>query len=155
MKRLSLFIATAGNVGYIPMAPGTAGSLVGLILLTGVRHWAEPMAEVWVLFGVVIAGVSCSSVAEVHIGREDPKCVVIDEVAGMLATMLWVPLNWSTVVVGFVAFRFFDITKPFPAHNVESLHGGLGIMADDLVAAVYAAASVRLFLWASSALVAA
>ncbi len=155
MKRLSLFIATAGNVGYIPMAPGTAGSLVGLILLTGVRHWAEPMAEVWVLFGVVIAGVSCSSVAEVHIGREDPKCVVIDEVAGMLATMLWVPLNWSTVVVGFVAFRFFDITKPFPAHSVESLHGGLGIMADDLVAAVYAAASVRLFLWASSALVAA
>ena len=80
---------------------------------------------------------------------------MIDEVAGMLATMLWVPLNWSTVVVGFVAFRFFDITKPFPARSVESLHGGLGIMADDLVAAVYAAASVRLFLWASAALVAA
>lgn len=155
MKHLSLFLATAGNVGYIPMAPGTAGSLVGLIVLTGVRQWAGPMAEVLVLFGVVIAGVRCSSVAEVHTGREDPGCVVIDEVAGMLATMLWVPLNWSTVVVGFVAFRFFDITKPFPARSVESLHGGLGIMADDLVAAVYAAASVRLFLWASSALVAA
>ena len=154
MKRLCLFLATAGYVGYVPVAPGTAGSLVGLIVLAGVRHWAGPVAEVLVLFGVVIVGVGCASLAEVHIGREDPGCVVIDEVAGMLATMLWVPLNWSTVVVGFVAFRFFDIVKPFPARRFESLHGGLGIMADDLVAAVYAAASLHLFLWASSALVA-
>lgn len=155
MKRLSLFFATAGYVGYVPMAPGTAGSLVGLILLTMVRHWLGPTAELCVLVFVVIVGVWSSSLVEVYAGRKDPGCIVIDEVAGMLATMLWVPLNWPTAIMGFVAFRFFDITKPFPARSAESLAGGLGIMADDLVAAVYAAASVRLFLWAAFAWMAA
>ena len=151
MKRLSLFFATAGYVGYVPVAPGTAGSLVGLIGLVMIRRWLGPMGELFVLGFVVIIGVRCSSSTEIYAGRRDPGCIVIDEVAGMLATMLWVPLNWPTAVMGFVAFRFFDIVKPFPTRSAESLPGGLGVMADDLVAAVYAAASVRLFLWAAFA----
>jgi len=150
MKAFGLFVATAGYVGYVPIAPGTAGSAVGLLLLVGIRLFGDPFLEVGVLVVTVVLGVWAAAVGERYAGREDPGLVVIDEVAGMLLTMLWVPLTWSTAVVGFLAFRLFDIVKPSPARNAERLHGGVGIMADDLVAAVYAALTVRLFIWVST-----
>lgn len=154
MKAFGLFLATAGYAGYAPVAPGTAGSAVGLLLFVGIRSFGGRGLELGILVLTVVVGVWASGVGERHAGREDPGLVVIDEVAGMLLTMLWVPLTWSTAVVGFLAFRLFDILKPSPARNAERLHGGLGIMADDLIAAVYATLTVRLFVWVSSALVA-
>ena len=153
MRALGLFVATAGYVGYFPVAPGTAGSAVGLTLLIGIRVFGSPGLELGVLVVTVVLGLWAAGVGERYAAREDPGLVVIDEVAGMLLTMLWVPLTWATAVVGFLAFRLFDIVKPFPAGDAERLHGGLGIMADDLIAAVYATAAVRLFVWVSSVLV--
>ena len=153
MRAFGLFVATAGYVGRFPVAPGTAGSAVGLALLVAIRQLGGPGLELGVLVVAVSLGVWASGVGERYAGREDPGLVVIDEVAGMLLTMLWVPLSWVTAVVGFLSFRLFDIVKPFPARDAERLHGGLGIMADDLIAAVYATAVVRLFVWVSSVLV--
>ena len=153
MRAFGLFVATAGYAGYFPVAPGTAGSAVGLALLVGIRVLGSPGLELGVLVVTVVLGLWASGVGERYAAREDPGLVVIDEVAGMLLTMLWVPLTGGTAVVGFLAFRFFDIVKPFPAGAAERLHGGLGIMADDLIAAVYATAVVRLFVWVSSVLV--
>ena len=153
MRAFGLFVATAGYVGYVPIAPGTAGSAAGLVLLVAIRFCAGPELELGFFVGMVTLGLWASEVGERHAAREDPDFVVVDEVAGMLLTMLWVPLTWVTALVGFLAFRLFDIVKPFPVRNAERLHGGLGIMADDLIAAVYAAVTVRLFVWILASLV--
>ena len=152
MASFGLFLATGGYVGYAPVAPGTVGSVVGLVLLAGLRYADRPFLELGVFVAVVVLGVWSSGVAEQHAGREDPGCVVIDEVAGMLLTMIGVPVTWPSVIVGFLAFRVFDIVKPFPARAAERLKGGTGIMADDLVAALYAAFSLRLVMWALATL---
>lgn len=149
-----IFIATGGYAGYAPIAPGTAGSVVGLVLLAGIRYAAVPFLEVGVLAGVICVGVWASGVGERQAGREDPGYVVIDEVAGMLLTMIATPLTWPTAIVGFLAFRLFDIVKPFPVRSAERLPGGTGIMADDLVAAGYAFLTLRLAIWVVPALVA-
>ena len=148
MASLGLFLATAGYAGYAPVAPGTVGSVVGLVLLAGLRYLERPFLEAGILVALIALGVWASGVAERHAGREDPGYVVIDEVAGILLTMIGVTLSWPTVIVGFLAFRVFDIFKPFPARSAERLPGGTGIMADDLVAAVYASLILRLVMWA-------
>ena len=141
---LSLAIATAFGVGYIPYAPGTFGSLVGLIL-----WWLLPISPV-VQGGTIVAlfvvGSAAGSVAERHFGKTDPGHVVIDEVMGMLVTLFLNPVGWVGVVAGFLLFRVADIIKPFPANWLERLPGGIGIMADDLMAAVYANLALRLIL---------
>ena len=153
MVSFGLFIATGGYAGYAPVAPGTVGSVLGLLLLAVIRYSAVPYLELGLLAGVIVLGVWASGVGERHAGREDPGCVVIDEVAGMLLTMIATPLTWPTAIVGFLAFRVFDIFKPFPARSAERLPGGTGIMADDLVAAIYAFLTLRLAIWAVPALV--
>ena len=90
------------------------------------------------MVGVAITGVWAASVAAAHFSRSDPSQVVIDEVAGQLLTYLGLGLNWSGVLAGFLLFRALDIIKPWPARRLEHLHGGTGIMADDLMVAVYA-----------------
>ncbi len=154
MRALGLLIATVGGVGYAPIAPGTAGSLVGLVVLFGVRLVGDPVFELSTLLAVVLVGTWAAGVGERVAGREDPGLVVVDEVAGMLLTMLWIPLTWMTGIIGFLAFRVFDIIKPFPAGQAERLPGGVGIMADDLVAGVYAWLVVRLLFWVSASVLA-
>ena len=154
MRVLGLLIATVGGVGYAPIAPGTAGSLVGLVVLFGVRLVGGPVFELSTLLAVVLVGTWAAGVGERVAGREDPGLVVVDEVAGMLLTMLWIPLTWLTGIIGFLAFRVFDIIKPFPAGRAERLPGGVGIMADDLVAGVYAWLVVRLLFWVSASVLA-
>jgi len=154
MVSFGIFVATGGYAGYAPVAPGTVGSALGLLLLAAIRYANVPFLEVGVLAGVVVLGVWASGVGERHAGREDPGFVVIDEVAGMLLTMIATPLTWPTAIVGFLAFRVFDILKPFPVSSAERLPGGTGIMADDLVAAIYAFLTLRLAIWAVPALVA-
>ena len=137
MKRLALFVATGGYVGYVPIAPGTFGSALGLVLLWALRTVGDMGLEIVVLVLVLGLGVWSGSVAERYAGRVDPGIVVIDEVAGMLITMLLIPVTALSVLAGFLVFRALDILKPWPARRLERLPGGFGIMADDVMAAVY------------------
>ena len=139
----AVWVATAGGVGYFPVAPGTAGSLVGvgIVLALGLL----PVAPAWRIASVamvaiilMVLGAAASSKAETFFGRVDPGQVVIDEVVGqMIALVAWPVAGWKTYVAGFILFRFFDIVKPFPARRCERIAGGWGIMLDDVVAGAY------------------
>ena len=147
LQRAAVGFATVGPLGFAPIAPGTVGSAAGLALFWAVRSTGSTWLEVAVLLAVSVAGVAAASAAEARYRRRDPGLVVIDEVAGMLVTFLAVPVEFTGAVVGFVLFRLFDIVKPFPARQAERLPGGWGVMADDLVAGVYAQVLLRLGLW--------
>ncbi|MGB6482556.1 MAG: phosphatidylglycerophosphatase A [Candidatus Acidiferrales bacterium] len=158
---LSFFLATAGGAGYLPAAPGTWGSLVGVLLYAILRNPLGPGLGLYfhknysaafslLLVGGAIAviigmiGVMASSRVARFVARKDPQFVVIDEVSGQFLTYLLAlaPLNWKYLLLGFILFRGFDTWKPFPARQAESLPGGWGIMADDWIAAVYAAIGI-------------
>jgi len=162
---LALAVATCG-VGYMPVAPGTWGSVVGvgiylMLRMASAEVFAQAVARGWsvpplesfrmtfmlvMLIVITIAGIWAASRAESLMGRKDPGAVVIDEVAGQLITFLFVPFNaglWA-VVAGFLAFRTFDIWKPYPIRRLEALESGLGIMADDVLAGAYAATLMSL-----------
>jgi phosphatidylglycerophosphatase A len=150
--RAGLAVATALGAGYAPKAPGTAGSAVGLLFWIALPKmlWIQLLA----LAVVAVAGAWAGTVAEAHFGRHDPGEVVVDEVAGMMVTLVLNPITgplWTLLAFGL--FRAFDIAKPFPVRRFERLPGGLGIMADDLAAGVYANVALRLCLWASGHLV--
>jgi len=136
MKRLAVLLATSLGAGYFPVAPGTAGSAVGVVIYLLTRHWStfQQIALLAVISGV---GVWAAELAARHFGRDDPGPVVIDEVAGQLLTLLLTGVGVGGAVIGFFVFRVLDIFKPWPARRLENLHGGLGIMADDLMVAIY------------------
>lgn len=146
-RRAVLGIATVGPCGHVPVAPGTVGSAAGLMLFWAVRASGSLAVEGLVLLAVTAVGVAAASRAEAAYGRRDPGLVVIDETAGMLVTLAAVPVGPGGAAIGFLAFRFFDVVKPFPARRAERLPGGWGVMADDLVAGLYAQALLRLLLW--------
>ncbi len=161
---LALTIATCG-VGYLPLAPGTWGSLVGVgiyLLLrfftfrfidqfsapgSFVRFLPWPIfiaAELVLITLIALVGIWAGSRAEKLFGRKDPGKVVIDEVAGQLIALLPVvprlyPPGELPIIAAFLLFRVFDIVKPYPARRFERLESGLGIMSDDVVAGAYAA----------------
>jgi phosphatidylglycerophosphatase A len=138
MKRVAMLVATAGGAGYSPIAPGTVGSLVGVVIYFLTRGW--PLVWQAALLGAIsAAGIWAASVAARQLDREDPSQVVIDEVAGQLVTLFACGASWLGVLLGFLVFRVLDIIKPWPADRLERLHGGLGIVADDLMAGVYGA----------------
>lgn len=147
MDRLFLFIATGAGSGYLPKAPGTWGTLVGLLLwwpLAGLSL-AAYLAAVAVLF---IVGVASAGAAEKILDRGDPGVVVIDEIVGVLIALTAVPVHPAAALAGFALFRLFDIVKPFPVGWVDRhLHGGLGIMLDDVAAGLYALLVLHLGLW--------
>ena len=137
----ALILSTALGLGYAPVAPGTVGSAAGLLLWALLPPFASVQgAAIVVLF---IIGSWSGSVAEQHFGRSDPGQVVIDEVMGMLITLFMNPVGWAGIGLAFFLFRAFDIVKPYPANRLERLHGGLGIMADDGMAGVYANLALR------------
>jgi phosphatidylglycerophosphatase A len=136
-------VATGLGSGYSPVAPGTAGSLVGLLLflpLAG-RAFSIQLAAV---VAVTILGVLAGGRLATTLGAKDPGVVVVDEVAGQWITFLALPMTPVIAVAGFVLFRVMDIVKPWPARALERLPGGLGIMADDVAAGIYAHLLLRL-----------
>jgi phosphatidylglycerophosphatase A len=138
---VALSLATAFGVGYVPFAPGTFGSVVGLIVWAVLpSSYAVHAAVILAIFAV---GSWSATAAERHFGGTDPGPVVIDEVMGMLLTLFMHPVGWAGAIGGFFLFRAFDVLKPYPADRLEQLRGGLGVMADDGMAAVYA----NLVLW--------
>jgi phosphatidylglycerophosphatase A len=166
---IALALATCG-VGLIPLAPGTWGSAVGVLIYLALGRGAQETfdyvvargldlspqtfqtllttAMLLVVFVISLAGTWAATRAEKLLGKKDPGAVVVDEVAGQLVAFLFVPwgAGWWTVVAGFVAFRVFDIWKPYPVRRLEDLGGGLGVMADDLLAGFYAAALMSLLI---------
>jgi len=142
--RLGLFVATWGYLGYVPVAPGTFGSAAGLLVFVAVRWSGSTALELAVIAGLLALGVWGGNEAEKHFGRTDPGPVIIDEVAGMLITLALIPVSFWGAVLGFLIFRLFDVIKPWPANRFEALHGGLGVMADDAMAAVYGNLLLRL-----------
>ena len=145
IKRVGLAVATVFGVGYAPIAPGTFGSAAGLLV-----WWLLPPSMVVQAAAIVvifIVGSWGGNVAEQHFGRTDPGQVVIDEVMGMLITLFLNPVGWMGALAGFFLFRVFDVIKPYPANKLEQLHGGIGVMADDGMAAIYANLVLRLGLY--------
>jgi phosphatidylglycerophosphatase A len=166
---VAVAIATAFGLGYLPKAPGTFGSLGGVLLgwgtmvlstlqiaprIAATGELSNPPSSWWsgfawsesVLFVIVsVIGVWAAHRTANYLQVKDPQIVVIDEVAGQLisymglATPKTFALNWKYLLLGFILFRVFDIWKPFPARQAESLPGGWGIMADDWIAGIYAA----------------
>ena len=150
---LALSIATCG-VGYLPLMPGTFGSLlaVGIFLLVAkIATGSLLVAVVLVLILVsAVVGIWAGTRTEQLLGRKDPGKIVVDEVAGQFIALFPITLftTWSitAVIVSLILFRFFDIVKPYPANRLQDLKGGAGVMFDDLVAGVYAAVVVLVIL---------
>jgi len=149
VTRLAVFIATVGYSGYFPIAPGTVGSLAGLVFYLLVWWSRSPVVEVGLIVVLFAVGVWAGTTAERYFGGIDPGPIVIDEVVGMLITLAFIPVGPSGALLGFVLFRIFDVVKPYPAGRLERLHGGFGVMADDAMAAVYANVTLRVALWAA------
>ena len=147
MTRLAVFIATFAYSGYFPVAPGTIGSAGGLVIYLLVWWSGSRAVELGLIAVLFAAGVWAGTTAERYFGGIDPGPVVIDEVVGMLITLAFIPVGVSGAIAGFVLFRIFDVIKPYPAGRLESLHGGLGVMADDAMAAIYANVALRALLW--------
>ncbi|MCL4456156.1 MAG: phosphatidylglycerophosphatase A [Nitrospirae bacterium] len=136
LRFLSKIIATVFFIGYIPFAPGTFGSLAALAFIWIFRP--DILTLLAILITIFIAGVSSSHAVEKDTGIKDGRYIVIDEFAGYLASVIFLPLTAGYLIAAFFLFRFFDILKPPPIRNVEkTFHGGLGIMFDDLLAGIF------------------
>lgn len=135
MSRIYYFLATGLYSGYSPLAPGTAGSLVLLLIFLLLPPLSIPVLLICAFF-LFLIGVWVATKVSREKG-EDPSIVVIDEMLGMLVALIGCPRTLLSVLIAFVLFRFFDIVKPFPVRNAEYLPSGWGIMTDDLVAGLY------------------
>lgn len=135
------------GAGASPVAPGTVGTLVGLLLYAAIAS-LPLVAYLAVLSVVVAAGVVLCGRTATDLGVHDHPGIVWDEIAGLLVALCGVPVSWGWAVAGFVLFRLFDILKPWPIHWVDRrVGGGLGIVADDLLAGLYAAVLLHAAAW--------
>ena len=129
-----LFLATGFGSGLAPRAPGTAGSVVGVILYLALAGLSLPF-YVALLIVLSCLGFWICHVAARKLGVHDAPCIVFDEIVGVLITLAGTPIDWPWLLLGFALFRFFDILKPWPIRWLDkNIHGGVGIMLDDLLA---------------------
>jgi len=136
MRKRIKFITSFFYLGHLPFMPGTMGSLGGLVVYFLVRN-NEILYAFSILF-LFFLGVLFAGEAEKIYKRKDAGMIVIDEACGMLIALFFVPFNMFSVILGFFLFRILDVLKPWPAKRMEKLTGSLGIMFDDIVAAIYA-----------------
>ena len=151
IRSVALACASVFGVGYAPVAPGTFGSAAGLVVWWLLPQ--SPLIQLIAIAGIFALGSWSSGVCEKDCGRLDPGHVVIDEVLGMLVTLFMIPIGPLGVLLAFLLFRITDIVKPYPADRFEQLHGGVGVMADDAMAGIYANLALRLIIWTSGYLV--
>lgn len=143
-KKLNSLIATSGGIGYLPLAPGTwaSGALAVLWFIVCVKfpdfiNWQVLLVACLIIGGVYFSGKLITE------KEKDPSYVVIDEVAGMAVTLLFIPPTWQNIVAGFILFRLFDILKPLGIKRMEKMKNGWGIMLDDVLAGIYSAIVLR------------
>lgn len=138
-QQIVKFLASGFYTGHFPFAPGTAGSVVGLLAYIFIRNLPDRL-YIGVLVLVFGTGVYLAKEAESIYREKDSSHIVVDEIAGMLLTFLFIPWSISNLIAGFISFRIMDIIKPFPIRVIENrLSGGWGIMVDDIIAGIYAA----------------
>lgn len=132
---LVIVLSTFFYVGYLPFIPGTFGSAAGILLF----YLIKCNIAFYTLFTLimVILGFSVAGRAEKIFNKKDARCIVIDEVSGMLLSFIFLPYDIKLVIMGFILFRILDSLKPYPASQVEKLKGGIGIMSDDIIAGLY------------------
>ena len=139
MRRLAYLLATWFGCGYVPLMPGTAGTLGAVPLYLLLRPLGVPVVLAAALV-LTAAGIWAAQVVVVHSGKKDPQIVVIDEVAGVMITLAAAPHTWAGVIACVVLFRVFDQWKPFPARWAErNLPGGWGVVLDDVAAGMWGA----------------
>lgn len=144
MKSLTMAIATGLYVGLIPRAPGTWGSLFALLPWLLIKDLSGPV-YLAVLLAVFVIGFFAAGSAEKILDHADAGPIVIDEILGMFITLAWAPPHPLAWLLGFALFRLFDIAKPFPVSWFDQrIHGGIGIMMDDVMAGIYALISLQL-----------
>jgi phosphatidylglycerophosphatase A len=142
----AIFLATGFYIGKIPFAPGSFGSLVGLPISLALAGFLPATAILCTLFLILLA-IYIADAAEKILKQNDPRCIVIDEIAGMVVSLLVLPFNLITVVIGFIIFRILDILKPFPIRNLDKrIPGGLGVVADDVAAGIIANLLLRIII---------
>jgi len=142
--KIAVILSSFFGIGFLPGAPGTAGSAVALpiaVALDGLAMWQECAFLAGLL---CVAFWSCNRAWRTA-GKDDPQWIVIDEVIGLLLTFLGLSVGMLDLLIGFVFFRFFDIVKPYPVGKMETLPGAKGILMDDLAAGLYANLCLRLF----------
>ncbi|GAB5046693.1 phosphatidylglycerophosphatase A [Thermodesulfovibrio sp. TK110] len=141
---ISKIIATVFFIGYCPVAPGTVASVFVMAFL-----WIFKPHDTIVLFilliSLILGTISSEKLAK-HLNSKDPSCIVIDEFAGYLTAVIFLPLNLKVLIAGFIFFRFFDIVKPPPIRQAERIGGGFGIMIDDFLAGLFSNLLIRVFL---------
>jgi phosphatidylglycerophosphatase A len=143
--KVALALSSWFGAGLLPKAPGTFGTL-GALPLAVVMDRVGVFYSAPFLLILIFTALRTADLSEKLLGRDDPPEVVIDEVAGFLLTIILLPSSWLILFFGFVLFRFFDIVKPFPIRKIEKIKGGVGVVLDDLLAGLYAASSIWVFL---------
>jgi len=142
-ERIMIMSATGFGLGYSPVAPGTVGSLWGVLLVLVLHPHLDWIGQVLLAACLSLLAVPLCDVAERHFGRKDPHCIVADEYLTFSISLIGLPIAWTTwwiLPLAFATNRFFDIVKLPPAYRLQNLPGGWGIVADDVFAALYSLA---------------
>ena len=140
-----MYIATGSFVGYIPFAPGTFGTALGLFFCF-ILSFIDLPASLFLVLLFILFSIWISHKAEKILKKKDAGCIVIDEIAGIMVTFLGLQFHIWSALAGFIIFRFFDILKPFPIRTIErKLTGGAGIVADDVAAGLLSNIFLRVF----------
>ena len=142
-----LSLACWFGLGLVPWAPGTLGT-IGTLPLVFLIGCFRPLPSLIFVITVLLLAIWITTQAQKVLAQDDPGVIVMDEVAGLLVSLLWIPLSFLNVLSGFLLFRFFDIIKPYPIKRIENLPGGFGIVLDDVLAGIYANVALRLIIWA-------
>lgn len=141
MEKFKKFIYTGFYSGLSPIAPGTCGTAVALLLYVALNIFLPAYAMavcVALLILMIYPAIRLGDAAERHYSKEDPQQVVLDEMLGYFTAIAFHPFSWKVVILAFIFFRIFDIYKPYPVDNLQNLKGGKGILMDDIMAGVYA-----------------
>lgn len=134
-KFLILILSTFFYVGYFPFIPGTMGSMAGIGIFYLVKD--SSILYACLTLGILILGFLVSGEAEGIFKVKDCRCIVIDEVSGMLLSLMFIPYDFKIVIVAFILFRIFDALKPYPINLLQKFKGSLGVMSDDIMAGIY------------------
>lgn len=153
MKFVYKILASGFGSGFSPVAPGTAGSIAGCLILfllalifpqLSFSQWCA--LQLGLCAFLILAGIISVNMLEDEWGHDAPR-YVIDEIAGMMIAVLFIPFSWNVLLIGFILFRFFDILKPFGIRSLEKVSGGAGVMLDDVLAGIYANILLRVLLF--------
>lgn len=147
MRRFAFWMSTGLGVGYIPFAPGTFGTLWGVLLFYLSRNFPWQLTAGAILLFILLS-VYCAQQAEEIFGGHDSSRIVIDEIAGYLTAVIAIPFSLKTMILAFLLFRLFDIAKPYPIRLIDRRWGGgWGVVMDDILAGVFSNLCLRLIMW--------